>query len=138
MIPAGKGTYALILQLSLPCRIKVGRLGLMEFPAGLYIYVGSAFGPGGLRARIAHHMKRASRPHWHIDHLRRVCDVEEVWYVEGERLECTWARRLLRNSAAVPVPGFGCTDCRCNSHLFRVDAAHAERPISCTTGKATV
>ncbi len=47
-----KGTYVLVMRLGRLRRVRVGRLGVQEFPAGLYLYVGSAFGPGGLRARI--------------------------------------------------------------------------------------
>jgi Uri superfamily endonuclease len=139
VISASKGTYALILQLPVQSRIAVGRLGAFLFPAGFYIYVGSAFGPGGLRARIAHHMKRATRPHWHIDYLRRVCEVEEIWYVEGKRLECAWADRL--SSAAglsIPAPGFGCSDCRCRAHLVRLAEADAERSVTMAANKAAV
>ena len=121
MVPTDTGTYALALRLSGARRIRVGRLGLVDFPAGTYIYIGSAVGPGGLRARIAHHMKRASHPHWHIDYLRRVCRVEGNWHLIGERVECLWAHRLPRCQGVTSVAGFGCSDCCCRSHLFRVD-----------------
>jgi len=34
----------------------------------------------------------------------------------GERAECTIAEALSRQFDA--IPGFGCSDCRCPSHLF--------------------
>jgi len=47
------GTYALILSCASNARIQVGRLGTMRLQRGYYVYLGSALGPGGLRARIA-------------------------------------------------------------------------------------
>jgi Uri superfamily endonuclease len=51
------GTYALVLSSSSDRRIRIGKFGLLHIRPGFYIYVGSAFGPGGLGARIAHHRK---------------------------------------------------------------------------------
>ena len=118
MIPADKGTYALLLRVTRTRRIRVGRLGLIDFPAGHYLYVGSAFGPGGLRARIAHHLRISARPRWHVDYLRRACRITEVWYVMGKRRECAWARTLAKRPGLMPVTGFGCSDCNCATHLF--------------------
>ena len=69
-IPSIPGTYALFLTLSVPAELTIGKLGAFAFPAGWYVYTGSARGPGGLQARLRHHLRPASRPHWHIDHLR--------------------------------------------------------------------
>ena len=138
MIPNDKGTYALLLRLARARRVRIGRLGLVDFPAGRYIYVGSAFGPGGLRARIAHHMKRASHPHWHIDYLRRVCRVEGNWHLIGGRVECLWAHRLPCCQGVTSVAGFGCSDCCCRSHLFRVGDAWLEDVARSAFGEAVV
>ena len=61
------GTYALVLVSCSHQRVEVGKLGRLAVQSGYYVYVGSAFGPGGLKARIAHHVKISRRPHWHID-----------------------------------------------------------------------
>ena len=47
-----KGAYALVLHLERKEEITVGRLGTFAFPAGYYLYAGSALGPGGLEARL--------------------------------------------------------------------------------------
>jgi len=47
--------------------IRVGKLGVLPLQPGFYVYVGSAHGPSGLRARLAHHLGPGSRRHWHID-----------------------------------------------------------------------
>ena len=73
------GTYALILSCASNACIKIGRVGTMQLQRGYYVYLGSALGPGGLRARIAHHQKLSTRPHWHIDYLRAHTRLHSVW-----------------------------------------------------------
>jgi Uri superfamily endonuclease len=72
-----RGTYAIVLRSQTLGPVRIGKLGTLRLQEGFYIYVGSAFGPGGLQARIQHHLQRARRPHWHIDYLRAACDVVE-------------------------------------------------------------
>jgi Uri superfamily endonuclease len=115
------GTYALILNLpDSVADICVGRLGRFHFPAGWYVYAGSARGPGGLAARLARHLRSLKLLHWHIDYLRAYASPVEIWYATGmQRQECSWARALLGLSgASVPVPRFGASDCRCSTHLI--------------------
>jgi hypothetical protein len=61
-LPSGHGSYALFLSLLHQVHLAVGRLGAFDFPAGAYVYLGSANGPGGLRARLAHHARIALSP----------------------------------------------------------------------------
>jgi len=132
MTDAEPGTYALLLKLDKQERITIGKLGTFNFPAGYYLYVGSALGPGGLRARLARHRRdskssaqSSSRQmdknlHWHIDYLLQRAQLVEVWSVASEeRLECKWsevARGL--SGAQLLVRGFGSSDCRCPAHLI--------------------
>ena len=112
-----KGTYALVLALDSPREMQVGSLGMIRFDSPYYLYIGSAFGPGGLQARIKHHLAQPRRPHWHLDYLRQEADVVDVWYAaDPARLECIWA--AMANRELSPVPHFGSSDCRCQSHLF--------------------
>ena len=67
-IEPNPGTYALILFCGTNARIQVGRIRKIQLQCGYYVFLGSALGPDGLRARIAHHQKLATRPHWHIDY----------------------------------------------------------------------
>ncbi|HEX9029228.1 MAG TPA: DUF123 domain-containing protein, partial [Anaerolineales bacterium] len=55
-LPAAPGSYVLYLRLSQRLELGVGRLGRLSFPAGEYLYLGSAGGPGGLRARLGRHI----------------------------------------------------------------------------------
>jgi Uri superfamily endonuclease len=71
-LPDEKGTYVLIASVSQMKRIEIGRLGCFDIIPGYYAYVGSAFGSGGLRARLGHHLEATANPHWHIDYLLQV------------------------------------------------------------------
>ena len=118
-VTRGKGTYCLIFSVE-GVTFRTGRGREFAVPAGNYIYVGSAFGSGGLRARVGRHLKRGKRPHWHIDYLTNHESFEliDVKTFEGLRIECEIASLL--SSFLPSVKGFGCTDCRCPSHLFRL------------------
>jgi len=114
------GTYALLLINQKTGPLRIGRLGTLELHRGFYIYVGSAFGPGGLAARLQHHRRIARRPHWHFDYLRAVCDLVEVWYTtDTVRREHLWANAVAQwLGVCVPMREFGSSDCECPTHLF--------------------
>ncbi|CAB1080186.1 hypothetical protein D1AOALGA4SA_7874 [Olavius algarvensis Delta 1 endosymbiont] len=114
------GTYTLVFRSSVEKPIKIGKLGTLFVKSGYYAYVGSAFGPGGLKARINHHVNRSSRPHWHLDYLRPALSVCEIWYTYDQaRREHQWATiHSQARNVVQPLPGFGSSDCRCLSHLF--------------------
>jgi Uri superfamily endonuclease len=123
-LPASPGAYALVFALSGSLRLPVGALGLCELPAGVYIYVGSACGPGGLRARVRRHFRPEKPLHWHVDYLTAaIPPVEVIWEASGARRECEWVRAFVAETGAVaPVPGFGSSDCKagCPAHLLRL------------------
>lgn len=119
-IKAEPGTYALVMSAAANASVRIGRLGDLRLRPGFYVYVGSALGPGGVRARLAHHIRPSSRPHWHIDYLKVHAAVEQVWYCHNRvSREHEWGRCLAAmRGASMPMPGFGASDCRCRSHLF--------------------
>src|SRR6266699_5723114 len=91
-LPEAKGTYVLIACVSQMKRLEIGCLGAFDIVPGFYAYVGSAFGSGGLRARVGHHLESAASPHWHIDYLLGVAEPVEVWYTTAnQKLEKDWA-----------------------------------------------
>ncbi|MGA9348640.1 MAG: GIY-YIG nuclease family protein [Anaerolineae bacterium] len=120
MSEPSKGTYALVLHLGCREEITVGKLGTFTFPAGYYLYVGSALGPGGLEARLARHRRRDKRLRWHIDYLLERAQLVEVWSAAStDKSECLWAQVAWKlPGGAIPVPGFVSSDCRCLSHLI--------------------
>ena len=111
-----KGTYIIVLHFDRTRIIAVGKLGPVQLKRGYYAYVGSAFGPGGMKSRLRHHIMPKTRFHWHLDYLDGI--LKEIWVSEpGARLEHEWAWSLGETSSG-RVPGFGCSDCSCDSHLF--------------------
>jgi sugar fermentation stimulation protein A len=111
-----RGSYLLVLHLKRRRTIAVGALGRVLFRSGYHVYVGSAM--NGLATRIARHKRRRKPCHWHIDYLRRGARFHcAIAIVSGARLECRLAARV-RRIAQWEIPGFGCSDCRCASHLF--------------------
>lgn len=117
-LDANPGTYVLSLQSDQRRSLRVGRREVV-IESGYYLYVGSAFGPGGVRARISRHNRCSKPKHWHVDYLREVSILLRAWIsYQSNRLEHVWANRLLNEPGLEAVTGFGCSDCRCDSHLF--------------------
>ena len=107
-------TYQLVIDLHRARRLRVGRLGTFDFPAGRYVYTGSA--RRGIEARIRRHLARAKRLHWHIDYLLADAAARVLRVELSTRAEC----RVNQSSGGrIVVPGFGASDCAagCGSHL---------------------
>lgn len=119
-ISSAPGTYAVSLRLMKFRSIRIGKMGKIDFPAGWYVYVGSALGPGGLGARIGRHHRMTKKKHWHIDYLRPATRVEGYFVVSAPvRREHEWAQCLGSEPiAGQPVVGFGSSDCSCAAHLY--------------------
>ena len=112
-------------------QLQIGRLGGVQLSKGWYVYVGSAFGPGGLAARVSRHLRCHKTRHWHIDHLIWATTVREVWYSQRQRdLEHCWAQAALDQPAARNLlRGFGASDCQCLSHLVRFPTREAVKTL---------
>jgi sugar fermentation stimulation protein A len=112
------GLYLLTLRVTSATNIRVGALGSIEFAAGYYLYCGSA--RRALSARLRRHTLRRKKKRWHIDYLtcRRRVTVEAMDVFPLDRLtECQLNARASKLPDAIQVRGFGCSDCRCFSHL---------------------
>lgn len=121
-LPACGGAYALFIDL--PKAIGFDLRGApVVFAPGSYLYCGSARGPGGIRARVTRHLKRHKTVRWHVDQLTtgagRIVGILAV----PDGSECELLERFARlEGAAIPVAGFGSSDCRhCRAHLLRLD-----------------
>lgn len=117
-----QGTYVLMFSCKLPASMTVGRLGLISLNSGYYAYVGSAFGPGGIKSRVGRHVEKSKINKWHIDYVRNYMELTEVWFTyHKDKVECDWARVLTSLGGVCPVKKLGSSDCRCESHFFRYD-----------------
>jgi Uri superfamily endonuclease len=141
-IPVDPGTYLLWLYISQSQKLNIGRLGDFTFIAGEYIYLGSARGPGGLRARLGRHLRGDGKIRWHIDYLRAAAQVRGFGYVNHGRgtmerapTECDWSQKLAAPNGAdlpdahVPIPRFGASDCQsgCTAHLIYFPALNMDQ-----------
>ena len=143
--PTGKGAYALHFNIATQKNLQIGRLGRFTFPAGDYIYLGSALGPGGLKARISCHLRGDGHPHWHIDYLRERADLIGYCYIETDlQQECLWSQTLASlPEASIPVPNFGASDCKfsakgCPAHLISFSSGIHSGRLQGTLAAASV
>ena len=110
------GIYIAVFHLGRARDITVGSLGRHRFPAGLFLYVGSA--QRNLDGRLARHARKTKPLRWHIDHLSAKAKMLGAIVVPGPKsLECRLADRLAKLYRR-HVPRFGASDCRCGGHLF--------------------
>jgi Uri superfamily endonuclease len=107
-------TYQLSIELALPVTVTVGRLGVFDFPAGRYVYTGSA--RRNFEARIARHLRAEKTLRWHIDYLLAAPGAKVKAVRRSRRDECALNAAI---GGCVVVAGFGASDCRagCGSHL---------------------
>jgi Uri superfamily endonuclease len=123
-LPAVPGAYLVAVRLSQPLALDLGGPGATTLAPGTYAYCGSARGPGGIRARVARHLRTAEKAHWHVDRLTAAGAVTAVALAPGGSECALFAAVSCLPGARVPAPGFGSSDCRtCAAHLARVDDA---------------
>lgn len=117
-----KGAYIMYLLLKKNKRgLKVGSLKIQDFDSGLFAYVGSAYGPGGLRGRLRRYLKikrRHSNIHWHIDHIIVNPDSKILGFHVLEGASEHQVAKEIEKLAKASFKGFGCSDCHCYSHFF--------------------
>ncbi len=111
------GTYTVIFRHDADATVAVGALGTFDFPSGYYGYVGSAFGPGGVRARTDRHRRQhIARKKWNIDHMKPPFRAVAIWWTHDTfKRECSWSAALAASPRFdCPAAGFGSHDCRVN------------------------
>ncbi len=110
----GPRTYQLHILVKKALAIAIGKRGSFEFPAGEYIYTGSA--NRNIESRIARHLSMAKKLRWHIDYLLSAPEVEIIGVRMSAKAECAVNQQTPGETI---VPRFGATDCRngCGSHL---------------------
>lgn len=111
-----RGDYLVVLQLPDAMDLEIGSKGVMHFEAGYYTYVGSA--KANLTKRLERHKRKRKKLHWHLDYFRSHCEmIATVPIRSSADLECELAKAM-KKLDTWEVPGFGSSDCDCNSHLF--------------------
>jgi Uri superfamily endonuclease len=124
-----KAVYVLIIQVKKPCSLEAGALGILFFHKGMYAYVGSA--QSNFHQRINRHLSKEKRLFWHIDYLlnNENTNILKIFFKQGiKKEECILARLI--NKKGIFIPRFGSSDCKCESHLFRIkDYAFLEKRL---------
>jgi len=107
-------TYQLHITLQQMQRVRVGRLAEFLFPAGHYLYTGSA--RRHLTARVQRHLSQQKKRRWHIDYLLMASDVRITAVGLFSEAECYCNQQV---GGEILLAGFGASDCRaqCGSHL---------------------
>ncbi|MDO9088070.1 MAG: GIY-YIG nuclease family protein [Anaerolineaceae bacterium] len=132
-IPKEKGSYCLVFSLETQLFVQIGKLGCIQFEPGNYFYLGSAKGPGGLRARVKRHLRLEKKKFWHLDYLTPFLEFQYLIFTLQFEKECEWSQILESNYAEfTSVPRFGSSDCRrsCNSHLYMTEYSIDQKEIS--------
>ncbi len=114
-----KGVYILLIKIGKDIMVSIGKLGKLKFKNGNYVYVGSA--QNNLKKRIDRHFSKNKKKHWHIDHFlaNKNTKIEKAfWKKAGKDEECKIACFLEKTEE--PIKGFGCSDCFCISHFFKL------------------
>jgi Uri superfamily endonuclease len=118
-----KGLYTLLIHVLGNMTVQT-RGAIFTLRCGIYVYIGSAMGPHAhaLEDRISRHLRVRKKSHWHVDYILKPANsiVKGVVYAQSrEKLECKLASRFTNQSKPViPIDGFGCSDCKCKSHLL--------------------
>ena len=120
-LPDAPGGYALMVRLTAPLGLSRRRWRGATLHPGLYVYCGSARGPGSIGARLRRHARPSKVRHWHVDELTGAGQVMAMGAcIDGT--ECALMERLCQGRGIrIPVPGFGSSDCRhCSAHLAEI------------------
>jgi Uri superfamily endonuclease len=113
-MPENPITYQLTIRLKEDARIAIGKFGTCFFPAGDYVYTGSA--RRNLEARIARHCSKDKKLRWHIDYLLSAPETRIIHIARFTQAECTINRQ---QAGRILIKGLGASDCHagCGSHL---------------------
>lgn len=118
------GIYILFINVLKSVCLDIESLNRPCIDHGLYGYVGSARGFGGIRARLRRHLRKdKKRLWWHIDYLTKLDEATPRLVIYATTLD-DLEKRLAETVLAigcwdVAVPGFGSTDKKTFSHLLK-------------------
>lgn len=117
-LPRAPGAYVLAIVLAKHLCLNQSHFAGYTLAPGTYVYCGSAYGPGGIRARVARHLRRDKPLRWHVDELTGGNRINQVGIRIGGR-ECDLVDEILSVGGKSVLRGFGSSDCsRCPAHLL--------------------
>jgi Uri superfamily endonuclease len=121
LISTEPGAYLLSINVSKQLLLEIASLSVPTLASGRYVYCGSAYDPGGIRARVRRHLRRDKSVRWHADCLTMAGRVSKVAVLVGGS-ECALMEGLRTlPGITAPVPSFASYYCRaCPSHLAAV------------------
>ena len=107
-------TYQLFICLHTSATLGIGKLGIFQFPGGMYLYTVSA--KRGMQNRLLRHLAKQKTLRWHIDYLLAFKGCEILDIRKFREPECHICQT---SGGVILVPGFGSSDCTsgCGSHL---------------------
>ena len=116
-----KGAYCLIIKLDNDRKIRVGKLGIFDFPEGYYVYVGSAM--KNLKQRIARHLSSNKKFRWHIDYFLEKAHIKKLLIFPSEKkleskISKVFEKEVKKGIGSIIAPKFGSTDTKDKTHLF--------------------
>lgn len=117
-----KGTYIIFIRIDKEILITLSKEKTLIKP-GYYLYVGSAFGRGGLSSRLHRHIRKLKKKHWHIDQITmsKSSAIEGIGIMIDKKTECKISKLLTDLPSFIPIVGFGNSDCNsCVSHFFQI------------------
>ncbi len=123
-LPSCKGIYALIMKYNGPRKnLRVGSGIVLELEQSMvYVYIGSAQGAGGIKARISRHLRKEKRLKWHIDYLTSLKETSILYIVYSCTRDSSAESRLVNTCSSIlsgGPNGFGASDDPKNrTHLF--------------------
>ena len=129
-----KGTYCLLIHLKQDSKITIGKLGEKNFTKRI-LYI------RGLRLKLPKnpHTKTSreeKKIYWHIDYLlnnENTEIIEVIYTINDIKWECKIAATIAETG--IGVINFGCSDCKCNSHLLYFTKIQDSRNASINTLK---
>lgn len=128
------GYYVIGFRLRQSFKGKVGRRFSVELQPGMYIYIGSAFGPVMFKTRVCRHLSKSKKPWWHIDYITLSQSYEPlvvaVCPTAVKGLEPWLALSAHASRCLRPVGRLGGSDDPYKvSHLYSVDGCDVGRVV---------
>ncbi len=117
-----KGTYILFTFLRDRIDVKI-RDRKVTISTGYYVYIGSAFGAGGLASRLHRHLRKKKKRYWHIDQITtsEFCEIQSIGIIIDKKMECEVSEKISKIGIIELINGFGNSDCNsCQSHLYKL------------------